>query len=102
MDDFLIVLSFAGMAMGPFWALWWDRAFRNTGISRAWRVAAVLVLSLATMLVVFAGPWVLMMFLHGTVEANLAEPKFLPAMALFVGLPLALQTFCALNTSLRA
>src|SRR5262245_5564346 len=100
-SSWLILVSLVGFVMASFWAEWWDGALRKSGISRPYRVAGVLVISLVSFLIGFVGPWVLLMILHGTVADNLADPRFPLGVLMFFGPGVGLQIFWALYVALR-
>lgn len=101
MDDLLIATSFTALAMAPLCAKWWNNALKKTGISRRSKVSGVLLLSLGTITLVYVGPWVLMMILHGTLASNLADPRFLRGLLIFFGPGIALQVIAALSIALQ-
>jgi hypothetical protein len=97
----LMLVSFAGFALAPFWATCWDRALRRAGLSRRPRVMGVLALSIATLLVTFVGPWVLLAVVHGALAADPAEPGFPVGMLFLFGPGVVIQAFWALSVAMR-
>jgi uncharacterized protein YhhL (DUF1145 family) len=95
-DSALMLISFAGLAMGPFWAKW------TTIVLSRWlqpgpiRVASVTLVSVAVMLFWHAGPWVVMAALHGLLKQNLTEPTLPLTAALVFGPGVALQVLHSL------
>ncbi len=96
-----MLLSVAGLAMAPFFPEWWDSTLRKLSVRRSLRIIGVLVLSLLTLSLVYVGPWVVMSILHGTLNANLAEPILSRALLLFFGPGIAIQVCWALHVALR-
>ena len=100
LDSVLIIVSMVGLMMAPFWSKWWNLALKNAVVSRHQRIAGVLLLSLATLLVVHVGPWVLMAIMHGTITANLADPMLPFGLTIMFGPSVAIQIIVALTLSL--
>lgn len=101
-DSALIMTSFAGLLMAPFWSKWWNAAFRRIGASRSQRIAGVLLLSIATIIVVHVGPWIVLSYLRDTIAVNLADPRWPIGMLIIFGSGILLQTFVALHFALKA
>lgn len=92
-ESFSIVVSLIGLAMAPFWAKWWAAGTAEWTIPIAARSTLVIALSVATLLITYAGPWFAMMVTHGVVEQNVTDPNFPFILLLFFGPGVAWQMF---------
>ncbi len=100
-DSILMFASFLGLAMAPFWAKWWNLFLLRQKLPKVARVVCVTLLSVATMLLVFAGPWFVMMIARGTLDDNLADPRFPFGLLIVFGPGVILQIVAALSFSLN-
>jgi len=100
-DSIFMIAAFGGYLMMPFWAKWWNAAFAEFGVARTFRVVGVLVLSLVTLLITNAGPWVALMVMRGTLHDNLSDPRFPIAALMLIGPGIVMQSVLALHFALR-
>lgn len=82
-SSWLVLVSIFGAAMAPLWVDCWDAVLRRAGMPKAQRIAGGLVLSLATLLILGGGPWVLISIANGRIAEHLADP-WLPLSGLLV------------------
>jgi hypothetical protein len=91
LDSALMLTSFVGLAMGPFWANWTAALLSRWMQPGSMRAVCIILLTLAVMLFWHAGPWALMMGLHGQLGRNLADPSLLLVLCIFFGPGILLQ-----------
>lgn len=95
-SSWLIVVSFVGLALGPFWAKWSNLVVARLRLSRLAHVIGVVVLSAVAMTIAFVGPWLLMAAILGRLPQLFYEDRIGLAAAIMFGPGLVLQIVLAL------